>query len=86
MIQMVAFEMPEEAIAKLSEMQEIVYPLFADIALPDTRKEGGESADGKKETEGRGHEKEPQDNGSRRRCTSFYSERGTEGNWRYVSF
>ncbi len=61
MIQMVALEMPEEAIAKLSEMQEIVYPLLADVALNDTRKQGGQGINGKKETEGRGHEKERQD-------------------------
>jgi hypothetical protein len=38
MIQMISLEMPEVAIARLSEMQEIVEPLFADIALHDTRK------------------------------------------------
>jgi len=38
MIQMVSLEMPEVAIASLSEMQEIVEPLFANIALHDTRK------------------------------------------------
>jgi len=41
MIQMVALEMPEEAIAKLSEMQEIVYPLLADVALNDTASRAG---------------------------------------------
>jgi len=61
MIQMVALEIPEEAIAKLSEMQEIVCPLLPDIALNDTRKQGGQGVYGKKETEGRGHEKERQD-------------------------
>jgi len=61
MIQMVALEMPQKATAKLSEMQEIVYPLLADVALNDTRKQGGQGINGKKETEGRGHEKERQD-------------------------
>src|SRR5260370_3933894 len=60
MIQMVALEMPEKAIARLSEMQEIVCPLLADVALNDTRKQGGQGITGKKETEGRGHEKERQ--------------------------
>src|SRR5260370_5028997 len=61
MIQMVTLEMPEEAIAKLSVMQEIVCPLLADIALNDTRKQSGQGVNGKQETEGRGHEKKRQD-------------------------
>ena len=61
MIQMVALEMPEEAIAKLSEMQEIMCPLLTDIALNDTRKQGGQGVYGKQETQRCGHEKERQD-------------------------
>jgi hypothetical protein len=61
MIQMVPLEMPEVAIAKRSEMQEIVEPLFADIALHDTRKQGGQGIYGEQETQGRGHGKERQD-------------------------
>lgn len=36
MIQMVPLEMAEIAITKLSEMQEIMEPFFADVALHDT--------------------------------------------------
>ena len=36
-IQVIALKTPEKAIAKLSEMQEIMEPLFADIAFYDTR-------------------------------------------------
>src|SRR5258708_35049062 len=61
MIQMVALEMPEEAIARLSEMQEIVCPLLPDIALNDTRKQGGQGVYGKQETQRCGYEKERQD-------------------------
>jgi len=38
---MVSLEMPEEANPRLSEMQEIMEPLFANIALHDTRKQAG---------------------------------------------
>jgi len=34
-------EIPEEAIARLSEMQEIVRPCFTNKALHDAREEGG---------------------------------------------
>jgi hypothetical protein len=61
MIQMISLEMPEVAIARLSEMQEVVEPFFADIALHDTRKQGGQSIYGEQETQGRGHGKERQD-------------------------
>ena len=61
MTQMVALEMPEEAIAKLSEVQEIVCPLLPDIALNDTRKQGGQGVYGKQETQRCGYEKERQD-------------------------
>ena len=37
-VQVISLEMPEEAIARLSEMQEIVGPLFCDITLHHTRK------------------------------------------------
>jgi hypothetical protein len=60
-IQMVPLEMPEVAIAKLSEMQEIVDPLFTDVALHDTRKQGGQSIHGEQKAQGRGHGKERQD-------------------------
>ena len=60
MIQMVALELLEIAIAKLAEMQEIVNPLFADVALHDTRKQGGQSIHGEQEAQRRGHEKERQ--------------------------
>jgi hypothetical protein len=61
MIEMISLEMPEERNARLSEMQEIMEPLFTDIALHDTGKQGGESEHGKKKAEGRGHGKERQD-------------------------
>jgi hypothetical protein len=61
MIQMIALEVPEVAIARLSEMQEIMEPLFADIALDDTGKQGGERVNGKEEAEGGGYCKERQD-------------------------
>jgi hypothetical protein len=60
-VQVISLEMPEEAIARLSEMQEIVGPLFSDITLHHTRKQGWEGVHRKQETEGRGYEKEGQD-------------------------
>jgi len=59
-VQVISLEMSEEAIARLSEMQEIVGPLFSDITLHDTCKQGWEGVHGKQETEGRGYEKERQ--------------------------
>jgi len=59
-VQVISLEMSEEAIARLSEMQEIVGPLFSDITLHDTRKQGWEGVHGKQETERRGYEKERQ--------------------------
>jgi len=61
MVQMISLEMPEEAIARLSEMQEIMEPLFTDIALHDTAKQGGESVHRKQETERCSHKEERQD-------------------------
>jgi len=61
MVQVVSLEMPEEPKPRLSEMQEIMEPLFADIALHDTRKQGGESEHGKEEAKRGGHKKERQD-------------------------
>src|SRR2546429_4394227 len=61
MIQMVPLEMAEVAIKKLSEMQEIVEPLFADIALHDSRKQCGQGVYGGQETQGHGHGKKRQD-------------------------
>jgi len=61
MIQMVLLEMAEVAITKFSEMQEIMEPLFTDIALDDSRKQGGQGIYGEQETQGRGHRKERQD-------------------------
>src|SRR5467141_1411466 len=61
MIQMVLLEMAEVAITKLSEVQEIMEPLFTDIALDDSRKQGGQGIYGEQETQGRGHRKERQD-------------------------
>jgi hypothetical protein len=60
MIEMIALEMPEVGITRLSKMQEIMEPLFADIALHDTRKQGGKRVNGKEETERRGYCKERQ--------------------------
>jgi len=60
-VQVISLEMPEEAIARLSEMQEIVGPLFSDITLHHTRKQSREGVHGKQETEWRGYEKEWQD-------------------------
>jgi hypothetical protein len=53
MIQMIALEMPEVAIAGLSEMQEIVEPFFADIALHDTGEQGRERVNRKEKAERR---------------------------------
>ena len=39
MAKVIALEKPEEAIAKPSEMQEIMDPRLADIAFDDARKE-----------------------------------------------
>src|SRR5260370_8251084 len=61
MVQVVSLEMPEEPKPRLSEMQVIMEPLFADIALDDTRKQGGESEHGKEEAKRRGHKKKRQD-------------------------
>jgi hypothetical protein len=61
MIQMVSLEMPEVAIPGLSEMKEIMEPLFADITLHDTREQARQSDHGKQETQGRGDPKERQD-------------------------
>lgn len=41
-VQMIPLDMPEEAIAGLPEMQEVVRPLFTDIALHDARQKGRE--------------------------------------------
>lgn len=60
-VQVISLEMPEEAIARLSEMQEIVGPLFSDIALHDTREQSGQRVNRKEEAERRGYEKEGQD-------------------------
>src|SRR5260370_42392138 len=60
-IQMVSLEMPEVAITRLSEMQEIVSPLFADIALHETRQQARQGVNGKQETQRRGDHKERQD-------------------------
>jgi len=58
---MVPLKMPEVVIARLSEMQEIVEPLFADIALHNARKQGGQGIYGEQKTQGRRHCKERQD-------------------------
>jgi hypothetical protein len=60
-VQVISLEMPEEAIVRLSEMQEVVGPLFSDVALHDTRKQGWEGVHGKQKTARRGHQKERQD-------------------------
>lgn len=41
MVKVTSPEIPEEAIARLSEMQEIVRPCFTNKALHDAREEGG---------------------------------------------
>src|SRR5260370_31300080 len=61
MIEMVSLEMPEVAIARPSEMQEIVEPLFADVTLHDTGEQAGQGIHGEQETQGRGDYKERQD-------------------------
>lgn len=61
MIQVISLKAAEEAVSGLSKMQEIVCPLFADVALYDTREQNWESVHGKQETEGCGHEKERKD-------------------------
>jgi len=58
---MVPLKMPEVVIARLSEMQKIVEPLFADIALHNARKQGGQGIYGEQKTQGRRHCKERQD-------------------------
>jgi hypothetical protein len=61
MVQMIPFQMPEERNPGLSEMQEIMEPLFADIALHDTGEQGGQGAHRKQETQRCGHKEERQD-------------------------
>src|SRR5258708_12554869 len=53
--------MSEVAISKLSEVQEIVEPLFSNIALHHASKQSREGIHGKQKTEWRGYEKEGQD-------------------------
>jgi hypothetical protein len=60
-VQMISFQMPEERNPGLSEMQEIMKPLFADIALDDTGEQGGQGVHRKQETERCGHKEERQD-------------------------
>ena len=61
MVQVISLEMSEVAISKLSEVQEIVQPLFSNIALHNACKQSREGVHGKQETEWRGYEKEGQD-------------------------
>src|SRR5260370_16903474 len=61
MVQVISLEMSEVAISKLSEVQEIVQPLFSNITLHHARKQSREGVNGKQETEWRGYEKEGQD-------------------------
>src|SRR5260370_27825600 len=61
MIQVISLEVPEVAIAGLSEMQEIVDPLLADIALHHTSEQARQRINGEQETEGSGDYKERQD-------------------------
>src|SRR5260370_36631565 len=61
MVQVGSLEMPEEPKPRLSEMQVIMEPLFADIALDDTRKQGGATENGKAEAKRLGHKKERED-------------------------
>jgi hypothetical protein len=61
MVQMISFQMPEEWNPGLSEMQEIMEPLFADITLHDTGEQGGQGIHRKQETEWCGHKEERQD-------------------------
>ena len=60
MVKMIPLEMPEEAIAELSEMQEIVSPLFNHVALHDTRQQRGKRVCGKQTTEQRRRDKQRQ--------------------------
>src|SRR5258708_6971605 len=61
MIQMISLEITEERNPGLSEVQEIVEPLFPDIALYNTREQARQGVNRKQETQGRGHRKERQD-------------------------
>ena len=61
MTKMISFDVPEQTIAKLSEMEEVAGPFPTDTALDDTREQRGERGHGKEETEGHGHEKQRQD-------------------------
>src|SRR3989440_4573544 len=61
MVQVISLEMSEVAISKLSEVQEIVQPLFSNIALHNACKQSREGVHGKQETEWRGYEKDGQD-------------------------
>jgi hypothetical protein len=60
-VQVISLEMSEVAISKLSEVQEIVQPLFSNIALHHASKQSREGIHGKQKTEWRGYEKEGQD-------------------------
>src|SRR5260370_39965953 len=62
MVQVISLEMSEVAISKLSEVQEIVQPLFANIALHDACKQSSEGVHVKQETEWRGYVNKGQDN------------------------
>src|SRR2546425_10523679 len=61
MEQVISLEMSEVAISKLSEVQEIVQPLFSNITLHHACKQSRERVHEKQETEWRGYAKEGQD-------------------------
>jgi hypothetical protein len=51
MVQMVPLVMAEVGIARPSEVQEIVEPFFADIALHHARKQARQGVNGRQETQ-----------------------------------
>ena len=55
LVQVKSLEMSEVAILKLSEVQEMLEPLFSNITLHHTRKQGRERVLRKQKTEWRGH-------------------------------
>ena len=61
MIQMIPAQMPQVGIARLSEMEVVVGPLFADVALHHTGKQSRRRIDREQEADRRGDEEERQD-------------------------
>jgi len=53
----ISLQPPHVTISGLTEMEEVVEPLLADVALRNACEEYGQRVHGKKEAQGRGHSK-----------------------------